>query len=775
MNAMDRAVLRYLVVAAVFVALVGADTPSDNGSKIVGEVVPVGNHLLTPERVLAHVRTRPGQTFNLTVAEEDVRRLKSSGAFANARVRTAPGPDGKLIVYFDVAELPNLIREIRYDGAKHLSDEELEKITGLRRGVSLNPMANRQAAQAIVRKYREDGRYWTSVNLKEGGTPGDTRVVFEITEGPVVRVSGTDFVGHGSWVSSARLRTQLQTSSHFLGIGGTFTPASVEFDVNRLEEYYRTLGYLDVRVTPELTWSTDHSRVKVTFHINEGPRYRIGKIEVVGNKAYKSEQLIKLTSLREEQIYDRNVIQADMNTIRDWYGYRGQRVAMRENYHQTAPGVVTVQYEVTEQPPARVGDIRLIGNTRTQDRVILRNIPLYPGQILTYPDIFAAESRLANLGIFEVNPETGVRPTVRVVDNEGVEKDIEVVVQETSTGSIMLGLSVNSDAGVTGNIVLNERNFDLFRFPRSLDDLLAGNAFRGGGQEFRLEAMPGSQFQRYTMSWREPSLFDSKFSLGNSLYYYTRNFLEYNERRVGTRVTLGRQLDRNWSVNSAFRVEGVSVMNVPFFAPDSILKDLGSDFLLGFRAGVTRDSRDSYLRPTTGSVFEASFEQVVGDHQFPLGSVEFTKYWTAYQRTDGSGKHVLAVRSQASFAGDNTPVYERYYAGGFRSMRGFSFRGVGPFENGFNVGGQFAFLNSVEYQIPVLASDKFFVVGFVDHGAVERKFEIQDYRVTAGFGFRIQTPLTGAVPIAIDFGFPIVKGADDRRQVFSFWLGFFNY
>jgi outer membrane protein assembly factor BamA len=322
--------------------------------------------------------------------------------------------------------------------------------------------------------------------------------------------------------------------------------------------------------------------------------------------------------------------------------------------------------------------------------------------------------------------------------------------------------------------VLNERNFDITRVPLSLDELLSGRAFRGAGQEFRLEAVPGTQFQRYTASFREPSLFDSAFSLGTSAYYYTRQYTEYNEERLGGRVVLGRKLNQLWSANLAVRMENVDIFDVPFYYPPAITRDAGSHFLVGARASVTRDSRDSYLRPTEGSQVELGYEQVWGSYTYPLFTVEGSKYFTTYQRPDGSGRHVLALRSQTMFAGSDTPVYDRFYAGGFRSLRGFEFRGVGPFEEGLNVGGTFAFLNSVEYQIPLVASDKVFAVGFIDSGTVEQKAEINDYRVTAGFGARIQVPMFGPVPIALDFGFPIVKGPQDRTQVFSFWLGFFN-
>jgi outer membrane protein insertion porin family len=374
-----------------------------------------------------------------------------------------------------------------------------------------------------------------------------------------------------------------------------------------------------------------------------------------------------------------------------------------------------------------------------------------------------------------MDPEKGQRPTVAVLDpmSDNPVKDILVQVQETQTGSLLFSVGVNSDAGVQGSVVLNEKNFDITRWPTSFDDLLSGRAFRGGGQEFRLEAVPGQRFQRYTASLREPSLFDSPYSLATSAYYYTRGYAEYNEQRVGGRFTIGRRLNPIWTANITMRIEGVDIFDIPDYYPQEIQQWRGNSFLLGLRGSVNRDTRDSFLRPTEGSFFEAGYEQVLGDYNFPLLTGEASKFFTLYQRPDGSGKQVLALRSQLMFSQSDIPIFERFYAGGFRSLRGFEFRGVGPFVQGLNVGGTFAWLNSAEYQIPLVASDGFYMVGFVDSGTVESDIEINNYRVTAGLGMRIVVPALGPLPIALDFGVPIVKAPQDREQIFSFWLGYF--
>jgi outer membrane protein insertion porin family len=444
--------------------------------------------------------------------------------------------------------------------------------------------------------------------------------------------------------------------------------------------------------------------------------------------------------------------------------------------------VVTVQYEIEEAPPARVGSIFIVGNERTRQNVILRQLPLYPGQLLTYPDLRTAERNLQRLGIFEngagpngAPSDASAKPTVTVIDSQDPNspyKDILVTVAEANTGSLVFGAGVNSNAGLTGSIVLNERNFDIFKPPTSFDELLSGNAWRGAGQEFRIEAVPGTELQRYTVSFREPFLFDTPNSLGVSGYYYTRDYNEYDEERVGGRFTLGRKITPEWTLSLSTRIEEIDVNNVVDFAPPQISDYVGSHFLVGPRVAATYDTRDSFIRPTQGTLFEVSYEEDFGDYTFPVVTAGANQYFTLWQRPDGSGRQVLSLKSQISWAGNDTPVYERFYAGGFQSIRGFEFRGVGPDIDGFKIGGDFMLLNSAEYQVPLLANDNVFMVFFVDSGTVESKVEITDYRVAAGFGLRLVVPMLGPVPIALDFGFPIVKGPADNTQVFSFFMGF---
>src|SRR5262249_37891803 len=161
------------------------------------------------------------------------------------------------------------------------------------------------------------------------------------------------------------------------------------------------------------------------------------------------------------------------------------------------------------------------------------------------------------------------------------------------------------------------------------------------------------------------------------------------EERIGGQVTIGRKLNDKWSASGRIRIEGVGIHDVPDYEPIDYQEVVGENFLLGLRGSVTRDTRDSYLRPTEGSLVEVSYEECLGSFTFPLFTADANKYFTIWQRADGSGRHVLAARTELGIAGSNTPVYERFFAGGFRSMRGFEFRGVGPQMNEFELGGDF--------------------------------------------------------------------------------------
>ena len=349
--------------------------------------------------------------------------------------------------------------------------------------------------------------------------------------------------------------------------------------------------------------------------------------------------------------------------------------------------------------------------------------------------------------------------------------DIDVNATEGRTGRLMFGAGVNSNAGVVGSFVWDESNFDLFRPPTTFADIIEGRAWRGGGQRFRAEAAPGDQVSRYSLSWTDPYFLYTDYGLSVSGFYFNRFYPDWTEDRYGGRVSLSRQFTPEWSGAFALRLEEVEMKNPRTPTPAIVLPLLGTSFLSTGRVSVTHDTRDSSMMPTEGHYFDVGYEQAFNEFTFPKVETEFRQYYTVYNRADGSGRHVLTLAGMLGWSGDDTPVFERFYAGGFQSFRGFAYRGVTPRINGFSIGGTFQALGTIEYRVPVTADDMINVVAFTDFGTVDEEVTLANFRASAGFGLRVVIPAMGPVPLAFDFAFPVAKQDYDDDQIFSFYVG----
>jgi outer membrane protein insertion porin family len=378
-----------------------------------------------------------------------------------------------------------------------------------------------------------------------------------------------------------------------------------------------------------------------------------------------------------------------------------------------------------------------------------------------------------------VAPGTIVPPAVDGFNPDIPAVDFDVYVEEARTGRFMFGVGVNSELGVTGQIVVDERNFDWRRPPTSWQDIMNGTAWRGGGQGFRLEAMPGSQVQRYMLTFTQPYFYlpgiAEPFSLNLSGFYYDRNFFDWDERRLGGRIGLGYRLTHDLSFTSSLRMENVNIRNPRVLGVPELDDVLGDNEMYSGRFALTHDTRDTPFAATEGHLIEVAYEQVFGEYDYPRVDLDLRQYFLVRERPDGSGRHTLAFGMRAGFSGSQTPVFENYFAGGFSTLRGFDFRGASPVvAPDVTVGGRFRMLGSVEYLFPLTADDMLKGLLFCDYGTTERSVGIHadQYRVAPGFGLRIAIPALGPAPLALDLAFPVAKADFDDVQNFSFFLGF---
>jgi outer membrane protein insertion porin family len=377
-------------------------------------------------------------------------------------------------------------------------------------------------------------------------------------------------------------------------------------------------------------------------------------------------------------------------------------------------------------------------------------------------------------GVYGGGSEPNLDPSLEYQRPERVTPLI-VNLQEARTGRVMLGGSVNSDLGLSGQLTIDERNFDIRRFPRSWDDVWSGKAFRGEGQAFRAELMPGTLVQRYTVNWTQRNLFGYlPYSLSVGGFLFTRQYRDWTEQRLGGRTALGYEITKDLSISTELRMEDVKIFDPRVNNVDSLNRVLGSNDVYTGRVRLAHDTRDSPFMSTQGHLLELIYDQVFGEFDYPRAMVNYNRYFLVTQRPDESGRHTLASSWKFGFSGADTPLFENFFAGGYSTMRGFRFRGASPVDNDVQVGGRFMFLGSLEYVFPLTADEMLRGVAFVDYGTIEQDISLKskNFRVAPGLGLRIAIPALGPAPLAFDFAVPVNKADTDQTQIFSFFMGF---
>lgn len=802
----------------------------ENVKEPLSGVIVEGNKTISSAEILKKVKTRPGRPPDAKLIKDDVRALHGTRWFFAVEPRMAQTKDGPVLV-FKVVERP-VLKGVKYKGNKKIKEKELAELTGLKPNGAYDVGANKEAARRIESHYQEKGFLHAKVLLEKGESPDDREVVFDITEGPKVHVDTIKFSGNKE-ISSGILKTQVKTKKRFLWLfGGKFDPTSIPEDIGSIKQYYHSLGYFDVKIAHKQGVSDDKSSVTLEYDIQEGERFKVREIRYVGNRVIPEEKLRADVKLIPGQHFNERFMTADVEKMSAQYGELGRIFARVEpiiQHHET-PGIVDLVYQVNEDRPYRVGRINVHINgdhPHTKEAVVLTRLRIRPGELASREKIKKSEQALRNAQVFAGQmPGSPDGPRITVTAPDAIKKydensiargqdtgdtelvqgsapsgpnfdppafgaqpypgsdslppfeeqapgflDYDVNVSETQTGRLMFGVGVNSNAGLVGNIVLEENNFDILRPPSSMADIMNGTAWRGGGQQFRIEATPGNQLSRYLISWRDPYFLEQNVSLGVSGFYYQRFFPNWTEQRTGGRITVGRQFTPNWSGSLAVRIEDVVMSNPSVPTPPQLQEVLGSNFLSTVRASIVNDTRDSAFIPGKGHYIEAAFEQGIANFIYPRAELDARQFFTLKERPDGGNRHIISTIGQVGWMDNGAPIFEKFYAGGFQSFRGFAFYGVTPRTEGTRTGGRFQALGTLEYMLPVTADDTIQLVSFTDMGTVQDKVSLDEFRLTVGGGVRLTIPAMGPLPIALDLGVPILQQSFDNRQIFAFYVG----
>ncbi|MBM4017095.1 MAG: outer membrane protein assembly factor BamA [Planctomycetes bacterium] len=737
------------------------------GERIV-RVVVRGNVRVTTHRILGQMRLREGSTYSPAAVDEDLKRIHALGEFDNVVFRPEKTADGLALVV-EVTERP-VLEKLLFEGNRKFSEKDLAEAVGVSAGSLLDRNKVFQGARAIERKYHDAGYRFARVALDEVRLASSREARYVITEGPHVRVSKVTFTGNPS-IGARELEGRIETRAYFpIFSAGTYDEEQIGRDVTAIRNYYIDQGFLDVKVDRELVFNADKTRLAVRFMIEEGPCYKVRSVSLDGVKRFAPSYLQKLLQLAPGVPYTADRVARDLETVRDEYGENGYvDAAVRPAVDFTdETALVDVTIRVDEGAPVKIGEIRVEGNRLTQDKVVRRELRFFPEEPVNTKLIEKARRRLEGTGLYK--PGSVQITTIPTASAEVV--DVLVRVEETETANLILGAGISSNSGLLGNISLVQRNFDLADWPKSPGDFWRGEAFRGAGQLFQIVLEPGTQLQRYRIDFREPHIGGSEYSLSTSLFLFERNRDSYDERRVGLNFGFGRELKEDLQAFLNFRLEGIDIGSIDADAPRDVRKVKGSSGLTSVELGLVKDTTDSLLFPSEGYRASASVEQagaLGGSYTFTKVVADGRRYWTV-TRDVLDRRSVLALHGRVGHIFGDAPIFERFFAGGQGSIRGFEYRGVGPRKNDTAVGGDFIALASAEYQFPIFEKTLSGVL-FLDTGTVERNLSIGTWRASVGFGVRFTVPFFGPVPFALDFGFPIAKDGDDETEIFAFSIG----
>ena len=392
--------------------------PAYRAARLVSEVRIIGQEATTEQFIQSQLKTRKDREFDPQVVQADVRRLAATGRFHDVRTYTQETPTG-VVVTFEVFERPT-IRYIRYLGNRGISDKALAKQDGIKVGEPLNRYAVEEARRKLEEYYRSKGFADAQVGILEGDEPQDRGAVFVIDEGPLQRISSVAFLGN-TIASDERLKTQIKSRPGILWylLRGKVDRKLIDEDIERLTAYYRGLGFFNARIGRELEFDESGKWLKLTFVIDEGPRYVVRNVALVGNQKFATADLLGKLELKDGEYFNLGKMNRDVSNLRDTYGGQGHIFAdiKADPRFLEEPGQLDLVYNIQEGGVWRAGEINVHiegEHPHTRESVVLNRMSVRPGDLLDTRELRASERRLISSQLFEADRAAGSAPRVVV-------------------------------------------------------------------------------------------------------------------------------------------------------------------------------------------------------------------------------------------------------------------------------------------------------------------------------------------------------------------------
>ena len=721
---------------------------------LVGSIKIEGNKRVETSTLLYYIKTREGEPLSRSQISKDIEQIYDLGQFKDIRVETRQGSKG-LEVVFIVEEIPSIGDVLLY-GNTEVEDSAIHEILGFKRGEAFQDHITKEAKEKIKLLYHEKGFFLAEVDVvSKKSVRNLMNIHIRIREGEKIGIKNIRFSGNKKF-SADDLRDQMETKAEtwisFIDESGIYKKDILKLDVFRLEAYYQDHGYLRARVQePNINIDQKNKEINISISIEEGSQYRVGKITSKPDDTVSADDILKALQMKSRDVYSLSKVRAGILNISDLYSERGYAYAdvnpitkINENSR-----TVDVSIEVDRGRKVYVGEINVIGNTRTLDNVIRREFRLKEGELFDSVKLKRSKQRINNLQFFE---------DVKIDTRRGKEPDlidITTTVTERPTGSVNVGAGFSSNENLMFNAGISQNNF------------------MGTGRRIVFSTNLSSRRTDFNLSLTDPRIFDTELLGGVDAFNRKTNYYSYKAKNTGAGFRIGKSLSEHDWAGLNYNFANIKVSEV--VTTTSYLKE---ETRVTSRISPTfiRDTRDDFLNPSTGSRHVVRFSLAgLGGAKFHKMSYETAHYWPIVGKLVGMLHGEIAWAD--GYGDENLPIFERYYMGGPKSLRGYTIKNVGPKDvSGNPLGGNQSLLLNAELQYPFTKGFRGFV--FYDRGnlygggsnisTTSTTWDLGNMRDSIGAGIRFLSPFG---PIGFSYGIKLDQATGEESGEFHFSAG----
>ncbi|RKZ21420.1 outer membrane protein assembly factor BamA [bacterium] len=720
--------------------------------EVIVDVCVKGVERTDTSLVISASGLRIGEIMTERKSARAIKNVYALGLFSDVRLE-AEREGGGARIWIVVKENPMLL-EWKLEGVKKIKEKELKKKIKLIEGQIISEKDIFDAVRNIKEIYKEKGFHGTEVEVRKEELEGAVKVTFVVHEGRKLRVKKIKFYGNES-IPEKKLKKLLTNHEKNWWRRGNLNEEAVEEDVKKIEDYYREHGFPEARVDSFKINEIEEGWVEIDYWVSEGKKYYFGDAVLEGMEKIPEDILRKKIKWKKGEIFNRKKFE---ETIRDMYSVYSDRGYLYANIfpeEMIKKDTINVIFRIQEGSPVYVRFIDIKGNTKTFDKVIRRELLIYPGDLFNREKLIESQYRLFRLGYFE-----DIKVDMRQHEDS---VDLVLTVKEKQTGSFSAGASYSEDIGLALNLSLSVPNF------------------LGRGQLVRLTVQRGKKIKDYSFGFLEPYLFDVPTSVGFDLFntYRTYDYYEYGE--IGGRIRLGKRLytPKDYRISATYTLEEVKVVLGENVDTSSISPWIRSQAHEGWQwkssisFSIVRDSRNTYMGASRGSYTEFLPEFAGG---WLGGEIAYQKYvleqrWFAEFLPSWVAVVRYRIGILAGIGGKEPPLNEWFVPGGSGvwGVRGYPDRSIGQAEGGWVIGGKSAFVFTFEIHRNI--SKTAYALAFFDAGGAFPSFldaKFSDLKRGVGIGIRIELPMMGIM------GFDLGYGIDAKEEKWQphFQLGF---